>query len=165
MIYGNVNNPMFEDQAAVLPDALSAALHFLKETDLAAHEPGVFNIELGGVSVILQVLDLTTSPREALRPKNIDVQFLAAGGPELAAYYDDDGTNKVDEDLLDTPRDILFYKNNAAITEGRIPMTVGTYAMYFPWDVHVPAIQAGDAPAAIRKIVIKVPLDACRKGE
>ena len=39
MIYGNVNNPMFEDQAAVLPDALSAALHFLKETDLAAHEP------------------------------------------------------------------------------------------------------------------------------
>ena len=100
MIYGNVNNPMFEDQAAVLPDALSAALHFLKETDLAAHEPGVFNIELGGVSVILQVLDLTTSPREALRPeihrKNIDVQFLAAGGPELAAYYDDDGTNKVD---------------------------------------------------------------------
>ena len=169
MIYGNVNNPMFEDQAAVLPDALSAALHFLKETDLAAHEPGVFNIELGGVSVILQVLDLTTSPREALRPeihrKNIDVQFLAAGGPELAAYYDDDGTNKVDEDLLDTPRDILFYKNNAAITEGRIPMTVGTYAMYFPWDVHVPAIQAGDAPAPIRKIVIKVPLDVCRKGE
>ena len=169
MIYGNVNNPMFEDQAAMLPDALSAALHFLKETDLAAHEPGVFNIELGGVSVILQVLDLTTSPREALRPeihrKNIDVQCLAAGGPELAAYYDDDGTNKVDEDLLDTPRDILFYKNNAAITEGRIPMTVGTYAMYFPWHVHVPAIQAGDAPAAIRKIVIKVPLDACRKGE
>ncbi len=169
MIYGNVNNPMFEDQAAVLPKALGAALHFLKETDLAAHEPGVFNIELGGVPVILQVLDLTTSPREALRPeihqKNIDVQFLAAGGPELAAYYDDDGTSTVDEDLLDTPRDILFYKNNPVITEGRIPMTVGTYAMYFPWDVHVPAIQAGDAPAAIRKIVIKVPLDACRKGE
>ena len=169
MIYGNVNNPMFEDQAAVLPDALSAALHFLKETDLAAHEPGVFNIELGGVPVILQVLDLTTSPREALRPeihrKNIDVQFLAAGGPELAAYYDDDGTNEVDEDLLDTPRDILFYKNNANITEGCIPMTVGTYAMYFPWDVHVPAIQAGAAPAPIRKIVIKVPLAACRKGE
>ena len=85
MIYGNVNNPMFEDQAAVLPDALSAALHFLKETDLAAHEPGVFNIELGGVPVILQVLDLTTSPREALRPeihrKNIDIRHLPAAGP------------------------------------------------------------------------------------
>ena len=83
MIYGNVNNAMFEKQAAVLPAPLSAALHFLKETDLASHEAGVFNIELGGVPVILQVLDLNTAPRETLRPeihrKNIDVQFLAAG--------------------------------------------------------------------------------------
>ena len=169
MIYGNVNNAMFEKQAAVLPAPLSAALHFLKETDLASHEAGVFNIELGGVPVILQVLDLNTAPRETLRPeihrKNIDFQFLAAGGPEDAGYYSDDGTSEVDEDLLDTPRDILFYKNNADAREGRIPMTIGTYAMYFPWDVHIPAIQTGNASSPIRKIVIKVPLEACMKGE
>lgn len=40
-------------------------------------------------------------------------------------------------------------------------MVPGTYAVYFPWDVHIPAIQTGDVPAAIRKIVIKVPMDAC----
>ena len=43
-------------------------------------------------------------------------------------------------------------------------MTVGTYAIYFPWDVHIPAVQAGDSPAPIRKIVIKVPADAALKG-
>ena len=45
--------------------------------------------------------------------------------------------------------------------EGKILLTVGSFALYFPWDVHIPAVQAGDAPAAIRKIVIKVPMEAC----
>ena len=165
MFYGNVTNPMFHQQIAVLPKALQSAIRFLKETDLAAHAPGKFDLELDGVPMILQVLDLTTAPRETLRPEihrtNIDVQFLAAGGPENAGYYSDDGSNKVDEDLLDTPRDILFYKNNPNAPEGTIEMTVGTYAVYFPWDVHIPAVQTGLNPANIRKIVVKVPLDAC----
>ena len=72
--------------------------------------------------MVLQVLDLTTSPRQTLRPeihrRNIDVQFLAAGGPERAGYYNDDKTSVVDEDLLDTPRDILFYKDNQDAPRG-----------------------------------------------
>ncbi|MBQ7535611.1 MAG: YhcH/YjgK/YiaL family protein [Stomatobaculum sp.] len=168
MIYGNVHNEFFEQQAALLPAPLCAALHFLKDTDLAAHEPGVFNIEIAGVPMILQVLDLSTAPRESLRPeihrKNIDVQFLAAGGPEDAGFCNDDGSLAVDEDLLDKPRDILFYKNNAGgegPREGRIALEVGTYAVYLPWDVHIPAIQAGPIPCPIRKIVLKVPMAAC----
>lgn len=165
MIYGNVHNPMIDRQISMLPKALGNAIRFLKETDLAAHEPGKFDIELDGVPMILQVLDLSTSPRETLRPeihrRNIDVQFLAAGGPERAGYYNDDGTSQVDEDLLDTPRDILFYHNNPSAAESTIEMTVGTYAVYFPWDVHIPAIQAGEASVPIRKIVVKVPMEAC----
>lgn len=168
MIFGNVNNEFFDQQTALLPAPLQNALRFLKETDLAAHEPGKFDIELGGVPMILQVLDLTTAPRETLRPEihrvNIDVQFLAAGGPERARYYNDDGTCIVDEDLLGTPRDILFYKNNPSAPEGAIEMVPGTYAVYFPWDVHIPAIQTGEASAPIRKIVVKVPMDACLKA-
>lgn len=165
MIFGNVNSEFFEWQTAMLPAPLQNALRFLKETDLAAHEPGRFDMELGGIPMVLQVLDLSTAPRETLKPeihrKNIDVQFLAAGGPEQAGYYSDDKTSTVDQDLLDTPRDILFYQNRPDAPEGSIMMVPGTYAVYFPWDVHIPAIQAGGAPAAIRKIVIKVPMDAC----
>ena len=62
---------------------------------------------------------------------------------------------------METPRDILFYNNNPSAPEGRIIMTPGTYAMYFPWDVHIPAIQTSPHPVPIRKIVIKVPLEAC----
>lgn len=165
MIYGNIHNPKLEQQIALLPPVLGECLRFLKKTDLAAHEPGKFDMEILGTPVILQVLDLNTSPRETLRPeihrKYIDVQFLAAGGPELAGYYDDDGQNLVEEDLLNTPRDILFYHNRQDAAEGRIYMVPGTFAMYFPWDVHIPAIQTENGSAPIRKIVVKVPLDAC----
>ena len=97
MIFGNVRNEFFEQQAALLPAPLCAALHYLRDHDLASHEPGRFDIEVAGVPMILQVLDLSTAPREDLRPeihrKYIDVQFLAAGGPEDAGFYNDDGSS------------------------------------------------------------------------
>lgn len=165
MIFGNINNDFFNVQKAILPTPLQDALTYLRTNDMAAHEPGKFEIELHGVPMILQVLDLTTAPRKELRPeihrKYIDVQFLASGGPECAAFFNDDQSSWVDEDLLSTERDILFYKNKPESFEGTIAMVPGTYVIYFPWDVHVPAVQAFDRPESIRKIVIKVPMDSC----
>ena len=164
MISGHIDTAQ---ELSILPLALQNAIRFLQQNDLAAHEPGRFEIDLDGVPVVLQVLDLQTAPRETLRPEvhraNIDVQFLAAGGPERAVWYADMGDNAVDEDLLDTPRDILFYHNHTedTVRENVLELSVGSYAMYFPWDVHVPAVQVGQNPAAIRKIVLKVPLSAC----
>ena len=148
----------------LLPEPLQRAVNYLKDhaEELATRETGRF--ELDGDRMILQVLDVTTGPRAALRPevhrRYIDVQFLAAGGPERLAWYPDLGDNEVDEDLLDTPRDIRFYKNRPGHREGIIEFAPGSYAMFFPWDVHVPAIQL-DTPAKVRKIVIKVALDSC----
>lgn len=163
MIFGHIHSG---ENLAALPTALQNAVRFLQTTDLATHEPGRFELDLNGVPVILQVLDLTTAPRDTLRPEihrlNVDVQFLASGGPERAACYPDLGDNEIDENLLETPRDILFYRNNPNARESMLELQVGSYAIYFPWDVHVPAIQAGDSPASIRKIVLKVPVSACK---
>lgn len=160
MISGNINEAA---NLAILPEPLQRAVRYLKENDLTAHETGKFPLD--GDKMILQVIDQNTAPREALRPevhrKYIDVQFLAAGGPERIGWYPDLGDNEAEEDLLDTPRDICFYRSNPNAREGVIEMQPGSYAMFFPWDVHIPAIQVGDRPAAIRKIVIKVALDTC----
>ena len=168
MLYGNIHNEFFSSQLKLLPVPLASSLRFLKDNDLTAHETGKFEIQLEGVNMILQVLDLETKTRNELLPeihrKYIDVQFLCSGGPENAAYYNDDGTNTIHENLLDSPRDICFYENNPNIREGLIPMEIGTFAVYFPWDVHVPAIAVDDKPAKIRKIVIKVPFDECIKA-
>ena len=167
MIYGNVNNALFEQQAAVLPKPLKEALHFLKGADLIHHETGAFPMELGGVEMILQVMDLQTSPREAHEPeihrKYIDLQLLVSGGPEVHTFFVDGGVERVKDDQLATPRDILFYENRpeTAKIEGRVVLTPGDYAVYFPWDVHVPGQCDADGPKDYRKIVLKVPLAAC----
>ena len=41
-------------------------------------------------------------------------------------------------------------------------MTPGTYAVFFPWDVHIPAIEVNGESAAIRKIVLKVAKDSLK---
>lgn len=167
MIYGNVNNASFEQQAAVLPKPLKEALHHLKGMDLVNHETGAFPMALGGVEMILQVMDLETSPRETHDPeihrKYIDLQLLVSGGPEVHTFFADGGAETVKDDQLATPRDILFYENRpeTAKIEGRVVLEPGSYAVYFPWDVHVPGQCDVDGPKAYRKIVLKVPLAAC----
>jgi YhcH/YjgK/YiaL family protein len=150
-----------------MPKPLALCLKYLKENDMTKAEAGVFDLKLGNSNCILQVLDLQTNDRNNLRPeihrKYIDVQFLASGGPEEAAFWSDDCSLEVDENLMSTKRDILFYKNSDTIKEGRIYLTPGTYACYFPWDVHVPAIKVGKESKPIRKIVIKIPLEDCYK--
>ena len=167
MIYGNINNEFFEQQAAVLPKPLCEALHYLKGLDLGNHEVGHFPVEIGGVPMILQVMDLTTSPREDHYPeihrKYVDLQLFVSGGPECSTYFIDRNEETIRENLLDTPKDIVFYENRpqTAKIENRVVMEPGAYAVYFPWDVHVPGQCDEDGPKDYRKIVLKVPMEAC----
>ena len=167
MIYGNVNNEFFVQQAAVLPKPLKEALFYLKGIDLVHHETGAFPTEIGGVSMILQVMDLETKTRETCYPevhrKYVDLQLFISGGPEVSTFFTDRGEETVKDDQLDTPRDILFYENRpeTAKLEGSVIMEPGSYAIYFPWDVHIPGQCDANGPAKYRKIVLKVPVAAC----
>lgn len=162
MISGNIHAAQ---ALAVLPEALQNALRFLAKTDLRAHEAGRFEMDLeDGTPVILQVMDVSTTPRDQLRPEihriYIDVQYIVTGA-ERALYYTDLGDNTIDADELDTPRDICFYKNRGDVAENVLELTEDCYAIYFPWDVHIPAVQSGSEPQKLRKVVMKVPLSAC----
>jgi YhcH/YjgK/YiaL family protein len=167
MIYGNVNNEFFEQQAAVLPKPLKEALYCLKDMDLAHHETGAFPTEIGGVPMILQVMDLETKARATCNPeihrKYVDLQLFVSGGPEVSTFFTDRGEEAVKEDQLDSPRDNLFYENRpeTAKLECSVIMEPGSYAIYFPWDVHIPGQCDANGPAKYRKIVLKVPVAAC----
>ena len=171
MIYGSLNSAFFEEQAAVLPKPLNEALHYLKQADLVSARAGNTQIEIGGVPMILQIMDLKTNPRTSCNPeihrKYIDLQLFISGGPEIATFFVDSGEEAVKEDLLDSPRDILFYENRpeTAAKEGRVVMESGDYAIYFPWDVHIPGQCEGDGPKDYRKIVLKVPMASCLGAE
>ncbi len=152
MIFGNVKS---KEDCSSYPKAIQKAIQYLRETDLVNMEPGKY--ELDGDNMILQVIDAQTGAREIMRPevhrKYIDVQFLAKGEEQIGCYPDK-GNNEIEEELLET-RDIIFYKNNANAVETRLQMEEGSYAVFYPHDVHIPAI-AKNEPMTIRKIVIKV---------
>ncbi|MCB7039491.1 YhcH/YjgK/YiaL family protein [Eggerthella sinensis] len=42
-------------------------------------------------------------------------------------------------------------------------MQIGSYAVLFPWDAHVPAVQSEEA-MVIRKVVLKIRMDMLQKN-
>ncbi|HHV7346579.1 TPA: YhcH/YjgK/YiaL family protein [Enterobacter ludwigii] len=149
MILGHISQP----NPCRLPRAIEKALDFLRTTDFTALAPGVVNID--GRNIFAQVLDLTTQTWDENRPevhrRYLDIQFLAWGEEKIGVAIDT-GNNEISESLLEQ-RDIIFYHGSE--NESFIEMTPGTYAIFFPQDVHRPACIKNKA-SAIRKIVVKV---------
>lgn len=153
MIFGHISQP----NPCRLPAAIETALEFLRTTDFRTLQPGV--VEIDGRTVFAQILDLTTRPREQQKPevhrRYLDIQFLAWGEEEIGIAIDR-GNNVIQEELL-AQRDIIYYQDseNESFTE----MIPGSYAIFFPQDVHRPACNKHRA-TAIRKIVVKVAIAA-----
>ena len=110
--------------------------------------------EIQGKDIYAQVMDAQTGAVEEKRPevheKFVDVQFLASGKEKLG-FTPDTGKYEVDERFDE--RDLIFYKS--VENEGFIEATPGCYSIFFPADVHRPAV-AVDEPMTVRKVVVKV---------
>ena len=149
MIFGHISQP----NPCRLPQAIERALAFLRTTDFTTLEPGV--VEIDGRAIFAQVLDLATRPHHENRPevhrRYLDIQFLA-WGEEKIGFAIDTGNNEISESLLEQ-RDIIFYHQME--NESLIEMTPGSYAIFFPQDVHRPQCHK-HKESAIRKIVVKV---------
>lgn len=141
-----------KDDMKKYPKPIQTALEYLKSNDFTAMEPGVYEIQ--GKEIYAQVMDAQTAPAEEKRPEVhemfIDVQFLASGRERLG-FTPDTGNYEVDERFDE--RDLIFYKS--VENEGFIEATPGCYSIFFPADVHRPAVAAGE-PMKIRKVVVKV---------
>ena len=149
MIFGHIAQP----DPCRLPAAIEKALDFLRATDFNALEPGV--VEIDGKNIYAQIIDLTEENRPEVHRRYIDIQYLAWGEEKIGIAIDT-GNNKVSESLLEQ-RDIIFYHH--CENESFIKMTPGSYAIFFPQDVHRPGCILQTA-SEIRKIVVKVALTA-----
>ncbi len=142
---------------AVCPPPLKRRSIFCAPPTSTPLDPGV--VEIDGKNIYAQIIDLTTREAVENRPevhsRYIDIQFLAWGEEKIGIAIDT-GNNKVSESLLEQ-RDIIFYHDSEH--ESFIEMIPGSYAIFFPQDVHRPACNK-NATTAIRKIVVKVALAA-----
>lgn len=149
MIFSSIYS---EAEYSNYPEAIRRAVEYLKSNDFNAMEPGVYEIQ--GKELYAQVFDAVTGPAEEKRPevheKYLDVQFLASGVERLG-FTKDTGLYEVDERIDE--RDLIFYK--AVENEGFIESVPGCFCVFFPSDVHRPAVASGE-PMTVRKVVVKV---------
>lgn len=148
MIFSSI----YAKQSMKYPKAIQTALDYLKSNDFTKMEPGVYEIQ--GKDIYAQVFDADTKPAEEQRPevheKYVDVQFLASGEERLG-FTPDLGKYEVDEKFDE--RDLIFYKSDE--NEGFIESRPGCFCMFFPEDVHRPAVVSSKS-MKVRKVVVKV---------
>ena len=149
MIFSSIYS---KDNCTNYPKAIQTAIKYLKENDFISMEPGVYEIQ--GQDIYAQVFDAQTEPAEKKRAevheKYVDVQFLASGKERLG-FTPDTGKYEVDERIDD--RDLIFYQK--VENEGFIEATPGCYCIFFPNDVHRPAVMSEET-MTVRKVVVKV---------
>lgn len=152
MIFSSIYS---NDDYSAYPDAVKRAIDYLKSNDFVNMEPGVYEIE--GKKMYAQVFDADTEEAQCKKPevheKFLDVQFLVSGEEKLG-FTPDTGKYEIDEKFDE--RDLIFYKK--VENEGFITATPGCFCVFFPHDVHRPAVALNE-PMKIRKVVVKVSLD------
>lgn len=140
------------DDWKAYPEAIRKVIDYLKSNDFVKMEPGVYELE--GRDIYVQVFDAETGAVEEKRPEShkdyLDIQFLASGEEKLGftPYLE---KYEVDEYIVE--RDLIFYKS--VENEGFIYATPGCISIFFPHDIHRPAV-AVDKPMTVRKVVVKV---------
>lgn len=137
------------------PAAIQRTVDYLKSHDFTKMETGVYEIE--GKKLYAQVFDAQTGELSEKRPesheKYLDVQFLASGKERLG-FTKNTGKYKVAEFIAE--RDLIFYE--AVDAEGFIESRPGNFCVFFPSDIHRPAVKSGES-MTIRKVVVKVSVD------
>lgn len=148
MIFSSIDHENF----TAYPAAIRTALDYLKSHDFTTMPAGTY--ELQGQDIYAKVFDAQTGPLSEHKPEAhedyIDVQFLATGRERLG-FAVDTGAYEIAERHPED--DLLFYKSVDA--EGFLESRPGCYCIFFPGDIHRPAVASGEA-MTVRKVVVKV---------
>lgn len=152
MIFGDLN--YWEKEKKIYPEAIARALEYIKNTDFNTLENGRYEIDED--KIFVNLFETETIPFNDRKPethkKYIDIQYSIVGN-EIIGFARKNEEQKVVEDLLEKD-DNAFYENDIK-NEKQVEMNPGTFAIFFPQDVHRPACNCGENEK-VRKIVAKV---------
>lgn len=157
MIFGHIGK--LELEKSLFPAALRKGLEYLAATDFSKVAAGKY--EISGNDIYASVYEYATDLKENKKPeahvKYVDIQYIISGAENIGFGVLTDAL-AVKEDKL-AEKDVIFYQ--AVPNETDLKLTEGMYAIFFPWDVHRPGCAAG-APGPVRKVVVKVKVDALK---
>lgn len=156
MFFGYISN--IKQEMPLYPAALQTGLNFLREADLANLALGRHEIEQD--RIYASIAEYETEPKDQRRPeahkKYIDIQYVCSG-EEMIGVAPLKQAGEVAEDCL-AERDVIFYRHVPGETD--LTLLPGMFAVFFPWDVHRPNCSLGDKTGRVRKVVVKIAVDA-----
>lgn len=137
-----------------LGERFKKAFAYLRDTDFSQVAKGRYDIDGDNVFALVNEYDTVDPSGEKMEAHkaHIDVQFVAEG-EELVGHdflltqqpsvaYDPKG-----DFMLFSERPVFFSR-----------FSQNMFAIFFPWDLHMPNIRV-DAPARVRKVVVKVKIE------
>jgi YhcH/YjgK/YiaL family protein len=135
---------------------VAAALKALRDPALLAREDGRYPLDGERLVAIVQRYDSKPADQcvwEAHR-HYIDVQFVVEGMEAMGHVALASATPRTDYDSV---KDVQFFEPPTERDRATLlAVGAGSFAVFFPHDVHSPGIASGGRPARVRKIVIKV---------
>ncbi len=155
MVIGTIEN--LEKEQKEHPAAIREALEYLRSQDFTKLPDGKYPIGDQGITANLQryhTKDIDDCRPEAHK-KYIDIQYLVEGeeylgwcplSPDLAADQE-----------YDSEKDIIFYRK--LVPDSNVILFPGSFAVLYPVDVHRPCGSIDDEPAAVTKVVVKIPVE------
>ena len=136
-----------------LGERFAAGFDYLRSTVFETVADGKYAID--GEDLVAMVQSYTTKPREQGRWEAhrhyVDIQYMINGSEVM-------GVAPLSQMTVQEPyvreKDVEFF-----IGAGQfVRVDRGTFAIFLPKDVHMPQLQA-DAPAVVKKVVVKVRLN------
>ncbi|MDF2921851.1 MAG: hypothetical protein K0R57_765 [Paenibacillaceae bacterium] len=151
MIYSTLQT--YKKTKEMYPLSLQMALEFLNDNPILELQPGVYPIK--GNQIYAQVVHTQTRPVQEIYPETharfIDIHY-AVKGEEQIGFAPVTNPNSVWLDSL-AEKDLLQYR--FVENESFVQMGGGSFAVFFPWDIHRPCCAVSE-PGKLIKVVLKI---------
>lgn len=139
-----------KEQYVMLHPRFKQVFDFIDSNNIAAMEPGRYDIDGDDIFLSVQELDLkpTTEARLELHRKYIDIQLLLCGKEELFGWSEK-GDCLMSEAPFDEQKDIEFFTD---VPQCFYSLKVGQFTILYPEDGHAPMLGEGRVKKCIFKI-------------
>jgi biofilm protein TabA len=134
---------------AAVDTRLARAIEFLQRADLAALPDGRHDVDGDAIYALVQryVSKLPGEGRWEAHQRYADLQIVVEGEERMG--YGQMG--RFTRGTYDPAKDVEFLTGDADF----VRLTAGEFVVLWPGEVHMPGMAVG-APAAVRKIVVKI---------
>jgi len=129
------------------------AFAFVRKAVSENYPAGKYEIDGENLYAMVQEYDtkISTDCKFEGHERYIDIQYLVTGAEIMKVSNIAGMTETIP---YSTEKDVAFYAGTDAAS--MLLVRQGEYAIFFPHDIHMPCIAPGEAPAPVRKIVVKV---------